>query len=348
VETVFMHILRGTALEGLAGMPVRLLPNPWSASIPLVRPLLSVWRNDIEAYCLENGLEPVQDNSNQDISYTRNRIRKQLLPVLERYNPRFKHALWRMSQILEADIDLLQQATHAAWKDCLAQTGDGFVTLHQDRFCSLPLAIQRRLLRQTFASLERVDLDYEMVERGIQSVNQPRLKSRIDLGRGLSLFQEDALIWLAAWEAELPAGDWPQVELAQGETLSLNVPGNISLSPGWNLSSEWLPGDFALPMAQCNTDPFQAFIDANLVNLNLVVRPRIPGDQFHPLGLEAHTQKLSDFMINVKLPRRSRQKWPLVCMGDRVIWIPGYALSHFARLEAGTAKAIHLRVKKAN
>ena len=85
VETVLMHLLRGAGLDGLTGMPYRALPNPWSETIPLVRPLLGIWRTEIETYCTERELNPVIDRSNIDTTFFRNRLRHELIPELDTY-----------------------------------------------------------------------------------------------------------------------------------------------------------------------------------------------------------------------------------------------------------------------
>jgi tRNA(Ile)-lysidine synthase len=90
VETVLMHLLRGSGLAGLRGMAVRALPNPWNEEIALVRPLLSFWRAEILAYCADRGLQPRTDPTNQDPTFFRNRLRRELIPYLETFNPEIR------------------------------------------------------------------------------------------------------------------------------------------------------------------------------------------------------------------------------------------------------------------
>jgi len=83
-------------------MEYRTLLSVFDADIPLVRPLLSLWRADTESYCREHNLEPHFDASNADTAYFRNRLRHELIPELEKYNPRFKEALVRTAGALQA------------------------------------------------------------------------------------------------------------------------------------------------------------------------------------------------------------------------------------------------------
>ena len=82
------------------------------------------------------------------------------------------------------------------------------------------------------------------------------------------------------------------------------------------------------------------------INWTLEVRGRRPGDRIRPLGMQGGSQKLSDLMINVKIPRRAREGWPLVLSGGEIVWVPGYRLAHPFRLRAGTRQVVRLRVTR--
>ncbi|HEY2979690.1 MAG TPA: tRNA lysidine(34) synthetase TilS, partial [Anaerolineales bacterium] len=92
VETVLMHFLRGAGLNGLQGMGYRTILRTFDSAIPIVRPLLGIWREEVLAYCTTYGLQPHFDRSNASPEYLRNRLRHTLIPVLESYNPKFREA----------------------------------------------------------------------------------------------------------------------------------------------------------------------------------------------------------------------------------------------------------------
>ena len=117
VETILMHLLRGSGLSGLRGMEYRLLPNPWSDRIPLVRPLLSTWRSDILQYLTENKIEPVIDQSNLDTAFFRNHLRHDLLPLLDSFHPGVRQNLLRLGVTVRDDFVVLQQLVDQAWDD---------------------------------------------------------------------------------------------------------------------------------------------------------------------------------------------------------------------------------------
>jgi tRNA(Ile)-lysidine synthase len=343
VETVLMHLLRGSGLAGLTGMAFRTLPTPWNHEIPLVRPLLGTWRAEIQAYLSERCLRPVQDASNLDTRYFRNHLRHELIPLLKTYNPRARQSIWRMAQALQGDADIVERAIAAAWELCLDASGPGYVSLKMEKLRDQSIGIQRNLLRRAIALLRPGlrDIDFDTIERGLSFLGNPARSAHMDLAAGLRLLLEAGRLWVAAWEADLPAGDWPRVPL--DEVLELRVPGKLDLPGGWRLCARpAADGSEARQQVVENADPFQAWIDGRLLRLPLIVRGRLPGDRLRPLGMEGHSIKLSDLMINLKLPRRARPTWPLILSASDIVWIPGFRLSHPYRLGEDTLGVIHL------
>jgi len=344
VETVLMHLLRGSGLSGLTGMPFRALPNAWSESIPIVRPLLPFWRGEILAYCRERGLEPVIDQSNLDTTIYRNRLRHELIPYLQSYNPGVKQVLYRTSQVLSGDMEVLLEVVGKAWEAAVLEAGQGYVALDAGFFLKQPIGIRRQLLRQAIDELrpDLRDIDFDSIQRGLDFLEQPSQTYQIDLVAGLRLVLEHDKLWVANWEADLPSS-WPQI--TSDTQFRLKIPAVMNLENDWCLQAEKVVENKAvLNEALVNTDPYQAWIASGKLNEPLIVRTRHPGDRFKPLGMDGHSIKLSEFMINVKLPKRAREKWPLVCTRKEIVWIPGYRLGHAFRITPGTEELIHLQL----
>ncbi len=346
VETLMMHLLRGAGLDGLKGMPFRSLPNAWSEEIPLVRPLLGVWREQIMAYLRQAGLEPLQDASNLDITFFRNRLRHELIPTLESYNPQARDLIWRTADILGEDQRLLEELTQSAWNACTLEVGAGFVAFDYNALGTQPPGLQRRLVRRAIARLRPGlrDIDYAAVARALEFMTTPSNIGQVDLIAGLRLLKEGERLWLAAWEADLPHQDWPQ--LPPGAELSLEVPGRLDLPGGWVLGARLITQiESGRGQALDNADPFQAWLDLDQLRLPLEVRARRPGDRLRPLGMGGNSMKLAEFMVNRKLPRRARDHWPLVLSGDEIAWVPGLQIGHSFRLTPKVCKIAHLRLK---
>lgn len=95
IEIVLMHVLRGSGMSGLKGMPYRGFNPAFSLEIPIIRPLLGVWRDEILEYCQVNQIKPCYDLTNEDARFFRNRIRQELVPILTTYNTQAKQHLWQ-------------------------------------------------------------------------------------------------------------------------------------------------------------------------------------------------------------------------------------------------------------
>lgn len=348
VETVLMHILRGSGMAGLRGMTLRALPNPWSQQIPLIRPLLHTWRSDIEAYCAKNGLQPSQDLSNLDPNYMRNRIRLELIPLLEKYQPAVRGRLLNLARLVGDEDDQLAQLLEKAWQSCLLDQGERYVRLSLAELRRHPLAIQRRIVRRVAGMLRPglTDVTFDDIERAVLFTQLPPQTRQLDWMSGLRLLIEGESLWLAGWEAELPVADW--LQLPDGQQLVLSVPGQIGLSGGWWLRAELgnLDAEDMLRVI-ANNDPFQVWLDAETLAGTLLLRSRKAGDLFEPLGMNGQLLSLNDWMIKHKLPRRARALWPLLCSEENIVWIPGFQPAHSARIRRGTRQVVHLHLSKA-
>ena len=341
IETVLLHLLRGTGLSGLTGMHHRNLPNAWSQTIPLIRPILDIYRSQILAYLQTRPYQPYQDMSNWDTTYLRNRIRHELLPILENYNPRLRQNIYQLSAILSEEELVIQKATGDAWERCLHSQGKGYLQFNKPAFLNQPLAIQRRMIRHAFSVLLSglSDVEFNHIEQAIQFFQKPSESSFSQLAAGLSIYAECGSIFIFDQSAELPADHWPQI--AASELIDLDSPGSIQLNGPWILHYTVL-GSYQ--DALLNSDPYQAWLDFDQLEQPLSLRCRQSGDRFRPLGLAGKQIKLSDFMINHKLPQRARSIWPLVASQNKIIWTPGFQIAYAARLTPHTKRILHLHL----
>jgi tRNA(Ile)-lysidine synthase len=331
VETVLMHLLRGSGLDGLTGMSYRSLPNPWSNKIPLVRPLLKIWRTDIDDYCAENKIIPLNDATNADITYFRNRIRQQLIPEFESYIPGFRKRLWRTADLIRHDRIILEEKTENVWQALVAKRELDYLVLYYDKFINLPLGLKRRLVRKAIFTLrqDQRDVDYDLVHSVIEFALNPTATMQADLGLGLRVSIEQNQIIISDWNTNLPKSQWPQIVTE----FKIDIPGELELGKGWVLKAEHpLDTVSAKNDASMNQNPYQAWIDLGDREFKLLVRKRNPGDRFQPLGMGGRSMKISDLMVNEKIPRRARADWPLVCSGDDIVWIPGFHIAHSFRI----------------
>jgi tRNA(Ile)-lysidine synthase len=350
VETVLMHFIRGAGLAGLKGMNYRTILPIFDPQIPIVRPLLDTWREETVVYCAANGFRPRHDPSNASLDFFRNRLRHLLIPTLESYNPRFREVIWRTSRSLAGDYEILSEVLDDAWQRCVVEETLEFIAFDEPTLTRQPLGLQRNLVRRAMERLHPrgSDVSYSTLERASNFIadRDGQRRVRMDLSSGVHLLREGASIYVIASNVTLPIERWPQMPNGI-DTLPLKVPSQVSLAGGWKLSCErWNIALLALEQARANNDPFQAWVDAQGISEALELRVRQEGDRFEPLGMDGHEMKLSDFFINVKLPQRARDRWPLLCMGEKVVWVPGYRPAHPFRLTESTRQALYFSMTR--
>jgi tRNA(Ile)-lysidine synthase len=322
VETVLMHILRGSGLSGLSGMSYRSI-TLWHDQIPLVRPMLDIWRDEIETYCETHALEPVIDASNQDTTFFRNRLRHELIPRLEDYNPGIRALIFQMADTLREDNAVLSSLTEETLVTCQLEASQQHVTLDSEAFSAQSLGIQRNLIRHVISKLRPGlrDIGYQDVKRTLHFISKPPKSGQADLVAGLRLQVEAERFIIADWNAELLKVEWPQWK---GKPLKLVAPGVTKLDKNWKVVAQMVPKKLhSLEEVNANSDPFTAYFDIDPLVTPLTIHTRQPGDRMTPLGMTEGSVKVGDLMINSKLPRRARAHWPLVFVAGRVVWVPG-------------------------
>lgn len=357
VETVLMHFLRGSGLAGLRGMrplswldELRLgeeLPDLQQGRIRLVRPLLNVTRQEILAYCEQHALRPRFDRSNLDQTYYRNRLRHELLPLLETYNPNIREVLWRTAEVVAADYELLRQQLAVTWSAVVRQESNEAIVFDLATLRALPLSLQRSVLREGIHRLRRSlrNINWVHVDDALAILHKGRAGAKATLPQGLvlTLGYDEAI--LASSNQALPLKD-DRPRLYQ-EPLSLPVPGCVALPrSNWVISSEILPRE-ALPADwDVNPNPYVAYLDASALTFPLRLRRRQEGDWFCPLGLGGHRQKLRDFLINAKVPRHERDTVPLLVSGEDILWVVGWRVDARYALTPATRQVLVVRCER--
>ncbi len=350
VETVLWHLIRGAGLSGLRGMSPRTFLKQFDERIPVVRPLLEVWRSETVAFCEANNLKPLYDRSNQSHDFMRNKIRLQLIPMLETYNPKFREVIYRMAQTLGDDEKLLSERVTTAWQECVETASENAVIFRATCLREYPPGLQRNLIRHAIQSMDPLqEISYAALDVVINFIGNWSDKSGnptaikpggLDLIGGFRFIREYERFVLVKENDHFLKDQWPQLrETSVSE--EIRIPCELGLAGSWIFKSAQKPvtDDVRLIVIK-NPDRYQAWLDADWLPKDLQLRGRRHGDRIQPLGLEAGTQKLSDFMVNEKIPIHARKNWPLVCSGGQVVWVPGFRIAHPFRLTEASNQAV--------
>jgi tRNA(Ile)-lysidine synthase len=357
-ETVLMHIIRGSGLTGLRGMRVVTRRNYNGTDTLLVRPLLEVSRSETVAYCRALNLEPRQDESNMSLALTRNRVRRELLPTLEGFNPSIRGALIRLSRSAAEAADYIEGEIDTLGREIVRMDENG-VVLGRRGFARLAPAIQSHLLRRAMltAKGDLADVEQKHVVDMARLMSGPTGKS-LDLPGGVRFsvgYHEARLTRSRLDQCPLPALKGEQSIRISGETLL----------PGWRIVAR-LSGqrgqDTAEPTkAQApglrtddtsteSTDfgqglsptSYSAVLDRDSLGGSLWVRSRIPGDRFQPLGM-SQSKKLQDFLVDSKIPRQWRDRVPLVISPRGIVWVVGWRIAEWAKVRDHGARRLEIR-----
>lgn len=377
VETVLMHILRGTGISGLSGLaPCLPAADMWhevlSRAVPgdlsVIRPLLNISREETSDYCRRHRLNPRVDSSNLSLLHFRNRLRLHLLPVLRQYNSGVDWALLRLADIAREERAFIQQQASEVWGDVASEDGDA-IHLDKQQIVNLPVALQRQLFRVAVTRLvgDTRDIEASHIEALRNLLGKP-VGKRLCLPRGITCQGGyDELV------IERPPPAIPGMGQRSWLTSScpfpplegrfpLEVPGETVLA-GWRVRAtvvrdrlddghrEPLTPDHSghesgdgrgSPGAEgelCGT--MSAYFDLRETGSELFVRRRRPGDRFQPLGMSMQ-KKLQEFMVDAKIPRPWRDRIPIVCSAQQIIWVVGWRIDDRVKVTEGSGSIIRL------
>jgi tRNA(Ile)-lysidine synthase len=358
-ETICMHWLRGSGLAGLRGMqPVSRLeelrldgeelePSGKESELLLIRPLLEIPRAEIEAYCAAHHLQPHFDRSNLDTTHYRNRLRHELLPFLETFNPGIRQVLLRSANILAADYAYLREQAAKAWAAVTLYEGREAISFDLAGWRALPLSLQRSVLREAIHRLRRSlrNINWVHIENAVRGLQTGNTGMVVTLPRELeaTLGYEQFTVASRGYMETPP--DMPCV----CTELLLHIPGHTPLPDShWSVTAEVVDRHKLPSTVLRHAQPWQAYLDYAVSGSQLAVRPRRQGDRFWPQGLGGKPTTLNNFMINAKIPRTWRGTIPLLVSPRQVLWLAGWRIDERAKVTEKTTQVLVLCFVKTN
>ncbi len=324
-ETVLLRLLRGSGRTGLAAMrPVR--------DGLYVRPLLEVSREEIERYVADRSLPFRRDATNRDLRFTRNRLRRDLLPRLRRdYNPDAEGALARAAVLLAAEEDWIEEMAQQAFARARRLSPPGKIVLDVNRILDYHLALQRRVVRRALVEMGCAgdSLAFEGVERLVRALVHPT--GAFQVSEAVSAARAAGVLILAR---QTPALETP-----------VRIPGRTAIPAlGIVLSVRIRPASEMRDVVS-SAGPDEAFLDLRAFHLGAALRNLRKGDRLQPLGAGG-TKKMGDLLTDARVPRLPRDSVPIL-VGDReILWVVGHRIAHAARVTARTKQVVHIQIKR--
>ena len=324
-ETVLFRLLRGTGEQGLRGVRPTL-------DTGIIRPLIDVSRDDTRAYLQANGRSWREDSSNQDLRFSRNRIRSQLLPALAReWNPRIEDALARTASLAQQDEDYWDEAVSSA-ADAILIVSGAAVLLRAEDFAKLHPSIGRRLLRSAITRIGVASMSYAHIESLRALASESGGADRLSLP-GLTAQRSFDWVRLSPELADFgSAFDMDERILPPARLVTSNqrtqVHAELCQAPSTNRGyndSNW------------------AYVDWNRLGGSARLRNWRPGDRFRP-DVRKRACLVKRLFHQAKVPEWERRLWPVVVDGaENLVWLRGFGASADWKIRGSSGAALAIR-----
>ena len=311
-ETVLHNLVRGAGLAGLAGIR----PVHRTGSGMYIRPLLCISREETENYLIQRGIPWVTDSTNEEEVYTRNKIRREILPALMQINSgAVKNIAAAAGRVLEAE-DYLSELTKKAVEKYTAKEGSVWI-LSRDLF-EEPMLLQKRVVKNVLEAAAGKKKD----------LSSAHMEAVLELAKGRTGASASLIYGLRAQQ----------------------VYGDIHITRGEQEKKDLLELEFRVfpyENQQIPEKTYTKWFDYDKIKNGLAVRRRLPGD-YLMISRDGGTKKLKDYFIDCKVPRRERDNVTLLADGSHVLWAVGYRISEYYKVTSQTKKVIKVQVKGEN
>ena len=326
IETVLLSLLRGAGLRGLAGMAEEsesAFTLPDGRRVPVLRPLLGVTRADVMGYLKERRLRPRQDASNTDPAHLRNRVRHELIPLMENIREGASDAVGRASEDARAALKYIEEQAEGLWGEACESAADG-----------RSVRIDRTVMGAAHAALRHV-----VFERAIGAL----LGSAEGFSRR-NYLAVDSLVIEGGIGAEIELPHSLRLSCTNGDyaTLSIGAPPvplpvvtpteigltGVTLAGGWTFTARTVEGGLELWASGTGAELLPGALGVSIGrdggSCRLCVRARTPGDRIRLVG---GSRKVQDVFVDKKIPRAWRDRVPMVINDDtgEIVWIVGVA-----------------------
>ncbi|MDD5624472.1 MAG: tRNA lysidine(34) synthetase TilS [Candidatus Cloacimonetes bacterium] len=324
-ETMLLNLFRGAGLSGLAGL------RPRSGKV--LHPLLCFSKKELQDLLVEAQIPWREDSSNQELSYRRNWIRHQLLPLLEQeINPQISTSLGSQAEIFADAEDMILRRMKSLLKKVVLKEDNRKVILSLPVLKHYSKLEQYYILREVIAEISGSRRDFFAHNfENIRSLFETDGSKKVSLNNGLEACKQYNELIIRHSEEPLLVPEPIVVE----EDRSRVVWGD------YRFSFKLLK---VLPDRYSN-DPLKVYLDADKIKYPFVIRSRQPGDRFMPFGMQQMV-KLKDFLINCKVPKFERDYIPIFDDGEKIFWVTGKRLDQRVAIDENSTRFLHITAEK--
>ena len=350
-ETMLLNMARGTGQKGLCG--IRPVQGKW------IRPLLAAGREQIEEYLTCRGISWCSDATNEEDDYTRNRIRHNIIPLMEeQVNSGVVRHLEELSAQAREVWEYLEQGVRGAKERCVQiqaersgradragePAGDKIIRIGREAFSRESAAIQKLLLKECIADVRGAEKDIGAVHlKAVMQLFDMQCGKRLDLPGGVAAYRTYGGVEIRKKDPVKESKEKNKTK-KKAEEIRLAVPGETLLPDGIRRVNcrfaDILEREKAKEIPQKS---YTKWIDYDIIKHGLSVRTRQSGDYLEVDG-RGSRQKLKAWFINEKIPRRLRDEMILVADGHHIVWIPGWRMSRGCQISNRTEKILEIKI----
>jgi tRNA(Ile)-lysidine synthase len=336
IETIMFNLIRGTGFKGLSGMDF----HGCIEDLEVIRPLLGAERGQIEAYAQEQGVKYVEDPTNNELFFTRNKLRHTILPLIEEINPEYRKHIITMSRHIRHGWTLIKDVTAEAEGKAVYTDERGRTVIDTKALGSLHPALKSFVL---YSVLDKMGLEVtdSLVDRiGSLTARETQGSVKEELpGEMYALREYEKVVFMHKF-SETDTGF---------KQITFTVPGEYSI-PACDMTvyAEVIINSeetyrSILSNKSCRTGYFDL---GKLGKGPLCIRARRAGDRFFPLGSTGE-RKLQDFLVDEKYPLKERDSLPLVDKDGEIVWVVGVRISDRFKVTPETDKIVMMKALQA-
>ena len=338
-ETMLFHLFRGSGLTGLCSIrPVR------DGDIPIIRPLLSVTRKEIEAFLKEKGMKWREDETNAEDVYTRNRIRHHILPYAEEYVAAGAVTnMGRAADILAETEDFVQIKTRQAYTDSVAETETGKrIVLFAKKAAEMHSLLQKQLVLYCLEELTPAKKDITAVHvTDVTSLFTNSANRQISLPYGIIAKREYDKVILEKESVADGAQALPLLPVTISRQALLQGTVSVALSETQTMEFSVFNYEQSLNIPQ---NQYTKWFDYDKIEKSLTIRTRQTGD-YLTINAMLQTKTLQDYLTEEKIPKGKRDEIPLLAEEKHILWVVGHRISSKYKIEETTKQVLQVQLR---
>lgn len=327
-ETMLMKMFRGSGIQGLRGIDYKRKDG-------IIRPLLDIYKSQINEYCDVNNLNPRIDKTNFESDYSRNKVRLDLIPYIENnYCENIKQILSRTANVIRDDYNYIEKVSKEHYELLVKNKSDDEIILDLPLLKNTDTAIQKRVIRlailDIIGNLNNIENVHIVDSLSLLEKSDGKI---INLPKNLKAYikNEDYIITTKNQENEEITYEC-KIEI-NGKTVVNEI--------GLTVTTSVLPAkdSIALPVSK-----YIKVFDYDKIVGSLYVRSRKIGDKLSPIGLTG-TKKIKDILINKKIPADTKYMFPIISDDEQILWLLGYRISENYKIDDNTQRVIRIQLE---